>query len=383
MLYYIMREYMEGSWMVRKDRRGPLDALLTREVPRVLLDALLTAAILAAAVGLCALMGNFTEGDGYVGFLFVLAVVFISRWTEGFFWGVFASFFGVGCVNYVFTYPYWKLDFSMTGYPLTFVTLLAVALVISTMTTQIKRQDRLRLEAEREAMRADLLRAMSHDIRTPLTSIVGNTAAVLEDKDALSEEQKRALLHDVNEDAQWLIRMVENILSITRIRSGAEDLVTEYEAAEEILGAAAAKFGKRFPQAALSVEVPDEVLMVPMDATLIQQVILNLLENAVIHGGARHIRLCVERDGQNACFTVSDDGRGIAPDRLKKLRSGASAPTRGGSDGKKNMGIGLSVCGTIVKAHGGTTVVENDPAGGARFRFYLPLKEEKTIETEG
>ena len=367
--------------MVRKDRRGPLDALLTREVPRVLLDALLTAAILAAAVGLCALMGNFTEADGYVGFLFVLAVVFISRWTEGFFWGVFASFFGVGCVNYVFTYPYWKLDFSMTGYPLTFVTLLAVALVISTMTTQIKRQDRLRLEAEREAMRADLLRAMSHDIRTPLTSIVGNTAAVLEDKGTLSEEQKRALLHDVNEDAQWLIRMVENILSITRIRSGAEDLVTEYEAAEEILGAAAAKFGKRFPQAALSVEVPDEVLMVPMDATLIQQVLLNLMENAVIHGGASHIALSVARAGGDACFSVCDDGRGIPPDALPTLFDGSGTQRVG--DGKKNMGIGLSVCRTIVKAHGGTMTAENQAGGGACLRLSLPLKEEKQLEIEG
>ena len=249
-------------------------------MPRVLRDALLTAAVLAAAVGLCAALSRLAEGDTYVGFLFVLAVVCVSRWTEGYFWGIFASFFGVVCVNYVFTYPYWEINFTMTGYPLTFVTLLAVALMVSTMTTQIKRQERLRLETEREAMRADLLRAMSHDIRTPLTSIVGNTAAVLEDRGALSAEQKRALLRDVNEDAQWLIRMVENILSITRIRGGANDLATEYEAAEEVAGVAAGKFAKRFPQAEVSVEVPDEVLMVPMDATLIQQVILNLLENA-------------------------------------------------------------------------------------------------------
>ena len=354
-----------------------------KRIPRVLRDALLTAAVLAAAVGLCAAMGRFTEGDGYVGFLFVLAVVCVSRWTEGYFWGIFASFFGVVCVNYVFTYPYWEFNFTMTGYPLTFVTLLAVALMVSTMTTQIKRQERLRLETEREAMRADLLRAMSHDIRTPLTSIVGNTAAVLEDRGALSAEQKRALLRDVNEDAQWLIRMVENILSITRIRGGANDLATEYEAAEEVAGVAAGKFAKRFPQAEVSVEVPDEVLMVPMDATLIQQVILNLLENAVIHGEAAHIRLRVERDGENACFTVSDDGRGIDPAMLPTLFDAMPAGARGGSDGKKNMGIGLSVCRTIIKAHGGAMTAANSEGGGACFRFYLPLKEEKQLEIEG
>ena len=350
---------------------------------RVLLDALLTAAVLSAAVALCAAMGRFSEGDDYVGFLFVLAVVFVSRWTEGYFWGIFASFFGVVCVNYVFTYPYWEINFTMTGYPLTFVTLLVVALMVSAMTTQIKRQERLRLETEREAMRADLLRAMSHDIRTPLTSIVGNTAAVLEDRGALSTEQKRALLRDVNEDAQWLIRMVENILSITRIRGGADELATEYEAAEEILGAAAVKFGKRFPDVAVSVEAPDEVLLVPMDATLIQQVILNLLENAVIHGGAHRVSLRTDRDGGMARFTVRDDGSGIPPEKLPTLFDAAAVPRRGGSDGKKNMGIGLSVCRTVVKAHGGTMTAENSADGGACFRFYLPLKEAVSLEAEG
>ena len=348
-----------------------------KRMPRLLRDALLTAAILSAAVAICAALGRLTDSDTYVGFLFVLAVVFVSRYTEGYFWGIFASFFGVVCVNYVFTYPYWEFNFTMTGYPLTFVTLLAVASVVSAMTTQIKRQERLRLETEREAMRADLLRAMSHDIRTPLTSIVGNTAAVLEDEGTLSAEQKRALLRDVNEDAQWLIRMVENILSITRIRGGAEQLATEYEAVEEILGAAAGKFSKRFPQIDLLVEVPDEVLLVPMDATLIQQVILNLLENAVIHGGAEHIRLRVERSGDAANFSVSDDGRGIPPNRIRTVFDSMPAQSRGRSDGKKNMGIGLSVCRTIVKAHGGSMTAENREGGGASFCFSLPLKEEK------
>jgi len=346
-------------------------------MPRTLRDALLTAAILAAAVAICAAMGRFTRSEGHVGFLFVLAVVFVSRWTEGYFWGIFASFFGVVCVNYVFTYPYWALNFTMTGYPLTFVTLLIVATVVSAMTTQIKRQERERLETEREAMRADLLRAMSHDIRTPLTSIVGNTAAVLEDTGALSAEQKRSLLRDVNEDAQWLIRMVENILSITRIRGGAGELATEYEAAEEIIGVAARKFSRRFPQTSVSVEAPDEVLMVPMDATLIQQVILNLLENAVIHGGARHIRLSVGREGDNARFSVSDDGSGVPPERLPTLFDGGAGSRPGGSDGKKNMGIGLSLCRTVIKAHGGAMTAENRAEGGACFRFTLPLKEER------
>lgn len=347
-------------------------------IPPAVRGCLLTAVALGVAVALCSVLRRFDEGDTYVGLLFVLAVACVSRWTEGYFWGVFASFFGVICVNYVFTYPYWEFNFTMTGYPLTFVTMLAVALMVSTMTTQIKRQERLRLETEREAMRADLLRAMSHDIRTPLTSIVGNTAAVLENADTLSEEQRRTLLRDVNADAQWLIRMVENILSITRIR-GEQTLSTEFEAAEEVAGEAARKFDRRFPDVRVSVEVPDEVLLVPMDATLIEQVILNLMENAAIHGGAASICLRVEREGTNAVFSVSDDGRGIPKEKLATLFDAArSGGAGGGTDGKKNMGIGLSVCRAIVKAHGGTMSGGNLPDGGARFCFYLPLRGDDT-----
>lgn len=162
-------------------------------------------------------------------------------------------------------------------------------------------------------MRANLLRAMSHDIRTPLTSIVGNTAAdPPKTRIRFSPEQKRRLLEDVNEDAQWLIRMVENLLSITRMSGGQAKIEKDCEAAEEIVGVSVSKFTKRFPAIHVSIEVPDEVLMVPMDATLIRQVIMNLLENAAIHGGnVTQIRVCLSREGTNACFAISDNGVGI------------------------------------------------------------------------
>jgi len=349
-----------------------------RRAVRFLRDAALTGAALAAAAGLCSFLRRIDPGDNYVSLLFVLAVACIARFTEGYFWGIFGSIFGVVGVNYVFTYPYWEFNFTMTGYPLTFVTLLAVALIISTMTTQIKQQERLRLETEREKMRANLLRGMSHDIRTPLTSIVGNTAAILDSNGTLSREQERELLLDVNEDAQWLIRMVENLLSITRINGGQGGIATEYEAAEEIVAVATRKFIKRFPGIRVSVEVPDEVLLVPMDATLIGQVLMNLLENAALHGHADEIRIGVSKATDRACFSVSDNGCGIEASRLASLFDGTlSVSAGGGSDGKKNMGIGLSVCRTIITAHGGDLTAENLRGGGACFRFTLPLKEER------
>ena len=352
---------------------------------RWIYDLLLTAAILAMATVLCTLLRRIDDGSGYVNLIFVLAVATISRWTEGYFWGIFSAVSGVLLVNYVFTYPYWEFNFTITGYPFTFLAMLTVSMMISAMNTQIKKQERLRIETEKEAVRANLLRAMSHDIRTPLTSIVGNTAAILENEDSFSPEQKRRLLEDVNEDAQWLIRMVENLLSITRMSGGQAKIEKDCEAAEEIVGVSVSKFTKRFPAIKVSIEVPDEVLMVPMDATLIQQVLLNLMENAVLHGeSTTELRLSVEHIGDEACFTVSDNGLGIPRERLATLFDGSlSGEKSGGFDMKKNMGIGLSVCQTIVKAHGGRITAENRPEGGAQFRFYLPLKEEKEDEDQG
>ena len=190
----------------------------------------------------------------------------------------------------------------------------------------------------------------------------------------LTREQTRSLLRDVNEDAQWLIRMVENILSITRIH-GEGQLAMNDEAAEEVVGEAARKFSKRFPGIRISVEVPDEVLLVPMDATLIEQVILNLTENAAIHGGASEIRLRIERDGAFAAFSVADNGRGIEAERMDSLFDVSRISGSGSIDGKKNMGIGLSVCRAIVRAHSGAIEAGNQQGGGACIRFRLPMRE--------
>lgn len=352
---------------------------------RRLYDFLFTVAVLATATVLCTLLRQLDSGGGYVHLIFVLAVATISRWTEGFFWGIFSSVTGVLLVNYVFTYPYWEFNFTITGYPLTFLAMLTVSMMISAMNTQIKKQEKLRIETEKEAVRANLLRAMSHDIRTPLTSIVGNTAAILDNEDSFSPEQKRRLLEDVNEDAQWLIRMVENLLSITRMSNGQAKIEKDCEAAEEIVAVSVSKFAKRFPNVKVSVEVPDEVLMVPMDATLIRQVIMNLLENAAIHGGnVTQIRVQLSREGSRACFSISDNGVGIPKEKLTNIfQGGLSDVSHSNFDMKKNMGIGLSVCYTIVKAHGGTMTAENQETGGACFRFYLPMEEGKTSEAEG
>ena len=185
-------------------------------------------------------------------------------------------------VNYIFTYPYFQVDFTVTGYPLTFIVMLTVSISVSALMTQIKMQEHVRLKAEKERMRANLLRAVSHDIRTPLTSIEGAAAGIIDNKDVLTEEQKEELLLNIKEEAQWMVRMVENLLSITRMNDEGTRLTTHEELAEEIVSSAVVKFSKRFPDIKVEVDIPEEVVIVPMDPILIRQVIVNIMENAVI-----------------------------------------------------------------------------------------------------
>ena len=198
-------------------------------------DLLVSAAIFLCATGVCYLLHEMADTtDGFASPVYVLAVLLISRFTNGYLFGLIAAVLGVIGVNYVFTYPYMAFNFTISGYPLTIFTFLVVSLVTSALTTNSKEQDRLRMENEKVKMRADLLRSVSHDIRTPLTSIIGATSTVL-DNPALSQEEQRALLTDVRDDAQWLIRVVENLLSITRIGNDQAKISKEPEAVEEVL----------------------------------------------------------------------------------------------------------------------------------------------------
>lgn len=344
-------------------------------------DTVISVLALTAATVLCILMRPVSDNDIYTLLIFILAVTIISLKTEGYFYGICGSVLAVIGVNYIFTYPYMAFNFTITGYPLTFLIMLAVSLIISTLTTGIKKQERMRTEIEKEAIRANLLRAISHDLRTPLTSIVGATGAILDNYDTLTTETKRELLCEVRDDAQWLIRMVENILSITRIGADPSqtNLVKRPEAVEEILSEVLEKFKKQYPGTAVTVKAPETLLIVPMDAMLIEQVIINILENAVIHGiTTTEIAITAYSRDMEAVFEIRNNGKNIPPDVLPWLSQGSSPVPREQqkSEHKRNMGIGLSVCTSIVKAHGGTLTVNNiTDSEGAEFCFTLPMSE--------
>jgi two-component system sensor histidine kinase KdpD len=327
---------------------------------------------MGTASGVCWGLSKATDSDTHVPLIFVLAVLIIALCTDGYFYGLLSSLISVLGVNYAFTYPYMVLDFSVYGYPLTFMTMLAVGFAGSTLTTRVKAQEKLRAESEKEKMRANLLRAISHDLRTPLTSISGSISTVL-DGEALTQEQKNELLMDAKQDAEWLCRMVENLLSITRISDGSmAELHKDEEVVEEIFSEVVSNFRKRHSNVHVSVSVPDTMMLLPMDAMLIEQVIINLMDNALTHGKTTtEITLSARFEGEHAVISVSDNGQGIAPPALPHLFDGSlqlSSP-----DNSRFMGIGLSVCRTIVEAHGGKITAYNKQGGGACFEFTLPL----------
>ena len=333
--------------------------------------------ILGAAFLLGILLENISQSQAPVSIIFVLAVFLISLLTEGYLWGILASLSSVLIYNYVFSFPYFAFDFLTTANLVSAFLMLIVAVITGTLTTKLKHQDQLRMETEREKMRGNLLRAISHDLRTPLTTIYGSCGALIENRDNLTPQQQHKLLLDMQEDSENLIRIVENLLSVTRVNSETVTVRKTPTVLEELIDSVLQKFHKRHPHHAVNVAIPDDFVSIPMDALLIEQVIINLLENAVHHArGMTELSLTVTTDDRLATFEISDDGSGIPNDRLENLFSGqyyqSDTPT---DSNRSGLGIGLSVCSAIIKAHNGTITGKNRQGGGAQFRFCLEMEQ--------
>lgn len=344
---------------------------------RVFHDIVVTVVIMGLCFGASLLMQNVFLIPEQVTTTFVFAVFLVSLLTDGYFWGIAASVISMLLVNYAFTFPYFQLDFIIPSNFYSAVVMAAVAVMTSALTTKVKKQEAMKAEAESEKVRANLLRAISHDLRTPLTTIYGSSTALLENGDTLTPEQRDKMLSGIQKDSQWLVRMVENLLSITRIDSGKIQIVKTPTALDELIDAALVKFHKRYPGQKVELQLPEELVLIPMDAILIEQVLINILENAVHHAaGMTRMLLSVTVKNNSAVFEISDDGCGIAPERLSKLFTGYAGPSNQPADhAKRNAGIGLSLCATIINAHDGEISAENLPAGGALFRFTLNTEE--------
>lgn len=370
-------------------------------IPRLPRDLMVTVFFLCAAYLASAMLLDHTGAENNSALVFVLAVVLISYLTGSYTYGIAASIVGAFCINFFFMAPYAAFNLTYTGYPVAMLSMLTISIVVCALTTRVKQQaveavkreqntkalyelnsklneekTAIQLEAARESIRGNILRAVSHDLRTPLTSISGSASVLLASEEIT--ERNSAMLRDIKSDADSLIIMVENLLSITRIQDGTMPLKKREEMLEEVAGDAVLTTRRRFPDAQVELDLSEDILYLSMEPILIKQVMINLLENSIRHSGdTQHIRLHLFRQDDWAVVEVRDHGCGLSPEICKAVQLGQQLPRTQDSDSSRGMGIGLAVCQSIIKAHGGFFAAGNDPEGGAVFRFGLPMEELK------
>ena len=347
----------------------------------IIADSLFTAATLVVVFLVNLLLVRLFGTKTMTPMVFVLGVFLVSWRTQGYSFGIIASVISVLAVNWAFTYPYWAFDLISPECISSAVVMLIVATMTGTLTTRLKQQEKLKAEAEKERMRGNLLRAVSHDLRTPLTSIYGACSVMIENFENIPPQRQLQLLKDIQADSKWLNRMVENLLSVTRVDADKVRLSKHSTVLEELVDSLMVKFHKHYPDQVVQVSIPEDFVSIPMDPVLIEQVLMNLLENAVFHAhGMQNLWLSVTLKNNQAVFSVEDDGCGISQDRMAYLFTGHLDSEAPADSARSNMGIGLSVCRTIIKAHGGELKAVNRPDGGAEFQFALDMEENNYVK---
>ncbi len=244
-----------------------------------------------------------------------------------------------------------------------------------------KEKEQTAVLAKNEQLRANLLRAISHDLRTPLTSISGNAGNLLSNKDKLDEDTKMQIYTDIFDDSEWLISLVENLLSVTRIEEGRMNFNKSIELVDEITEEALRHISRKSTEHKISVIHKDELLLANVDAKLIVQVLINLIDNAIKYTPVgSEIKVITEKKNGYASISVIDNGNGI-PDNIKlhvfeMFYTGDNRI----ADSRRSLGLGLALCKSIIGAHGGElTLTDNEPQG-CIFSFTLPLGEVKIDE---
>ena len=312
--------------------------------------------------------------------VYLLVVLWIAtRYTR--MAAVIASVLGVIVFDVMFVPPYYQLMVHDRQYILTFVVMLMTALVISHLTVRSRthaeaaRQAWARVEAEN--LRNTLLSGVSHDLRTPLAGIAGAASALCEARDGLSAESQREMLDTILTESQRMERLIDNLLDMSRLGAGGLNLKLEWQPFQEVVGAALNHLARRLRGRKVSVDLPGDLTLVRIDAVAIEQVLVNLLDNALQHtpdGSPIEIFARADADRSTLTVTVSDHGPGLPPGAERRIFDKfVRLPT---TSGRRGIGLGLAICRGIVRAHGGTIeAINSDNGRGATFRFTLPIPQ--------
>ena len=361
--------------------RGPLPRASAR-------DYLFMSLIVLGCSGLAALMhGRFDSSNLIMVYLLGVMCVAVSLGRGP---AVVAAILSVAVFDFFFVPPHLTFAVADSQYLFTLFVMLAAAMLIGTLAARLRSQvhtaralarervrlareaEEARLQGETERMRNALLSSVSHDLRTPLAVITGATSTLLEQEGALGVEERRDLLRTAADEAGRLNRLVGNLLAMTRLEAGAVQVHREWHSLEDLIGAALHRLEPLSDGRAFTVHVPDDLPLVPVDDVLIEQVLFNLAENALKHGASPSpIAIGARLAGSDVEVSVADRGHGLPPgagERLfDKFYRGDAGRRSGGA------GLGLAICRGIVQAHGGSIRAVDEPGGGARFTFTLPL----------
>ena len=233
-----------------------------------------------------------------------------------------------------------------------------------------------KLQAENEKLRANLLRSISHDLRTPLTAISGNASILLSDSENLDADARKQMYEDIYDDSAWLTNLVENLLAVTKIEEGRMKMKTEPQLVEEIVSEAMQHISRKKSEHIITVNHEDDLLLARCDAQLIVQVIINLVDNAIKYTpSGSHIAVTSKCENGMAAISVADNGPGIPDDDKEQVFQMFYTGSTAVADSRRSLGLGLSLCKSIVAAHGGEiTVTDNQPTGTI-FTFTIPTGE--------
>lgn len=259
---------------------------------------------------------------------------------------------------------------------------LHVTTVISQITLVLEREslneekELTKLQIEKERLKSTLLRSISHDLRTPLTGIAGNANFLYDNYEIVDLESARSMLKDICTDADWLGSMVENLLNMTRIQDGKLDIHKKKEVVDDLISGAVTLTAKRLGSHTLKTSTPPEIMLIPVDARLFTQVLVNLIDNAVKHSGeGTEITVTAEQKGSSMIFTVSDNGAGISEDKMGQVFDNFFTTAYQNGDKQRGVGLGLTICRAIIEAHGGRIEAFKNKPKGVKFQIVLPMEE--------
>lgn len=239
-----------------------------------------------------------------------------------------------------------------------------------------REKEEARILAKNEQLRANLLRGISHDLRTPLTSIFGNASNLLTNGDEFDEDTKMQLYSDMYEDSMWLINLVENLLSVTRLEEGNMQIHMSAELIDEVIEEALRYMKRRSLQHQITVNNCDELILVKMDARLIVQTFINILDNAIKYTPkGSNITITTQKSDKTAIIEITDNGQGIPDDVKPYIFDMFYSGTKQIADSRRSMGLGLYLCRSIIHAHNGEICVLDQKPQGTIFRISLPIEE--------